>query len=81
MGVGDPGAPQIVASKFSITPRRDDSANFVEFPLDTELAGFDRSDRKFVAVALVSGSAPDGFMNAVDSDWAELFRRAYAERH
>ena len=43
----------------TITPRTDDPTNFVEFPLDTGLAGFDRSDRKFVAVALASGSTPE----------------------
>jgi hypothetical protein len=32
----------------------------------------DLSDRKFVAVALASGSAPD-LLNAVDSDWAEYY--------
>jgi len=36
------------------------------------LAGFDRSDRKFVAMALASGSTPD-VLNAVDSDWADYF--------
>jgi hypothetical protein len=41
---------------------------FVEFPHDQALKGFDRSDRKFVAVALASGENPTIF-NATDSDW------------
>lgn len=52
-----------------ITPRQDDETNFVEFPNDPDLAGFDRADRKFVAVALASNSRPE-ILNAVDSDWA-----------
>ena len=56
----------------TITPRTDDLTNFIEFPNDPGLAGFDRSDRKFVAVALASGSTPD-VLNAVDSDWADYF--------
>lgn len=45
----------------------DDTA-FAEFPLTKELDGFDRSDRKFVAVAL---SHPDNpaILQAVDSKW------------
>ena len=42
--------------------------NFTEFPGDVELAGFDPSDRKFVAVALTSENSP-AVLNAVDSDW------------
>jgi len=55
-----------------VTPRTDDPTNFAEFPNDTDLARFDRSDRKFVAVALASGSTPY-ILNAVDSDWAEYY--------
>lgn len=55
-----------------ITPLPDDSTNFAEFPNDITLANFDRSDRKFVAVALACGSAPD-VLNAVDSDWADYY--------
>ena len=39
-----------------------------EFPDQPELRGFDRSDQKFVAVALASGKNPP-ILNAVDSDW------------
>jgi len=60
--------------RVSITPRADDPSTFVEFPNDTDLANFDPSDRKFVAVALASGSAPEN-LDAVDSDWANHFDR------
>ncbi len=42
--------------------------DFCEFPNDADLAHFDRSDRKFVAVALTHTDKPPVF-NAVDSDW------------
>ncbi len=42
--------------------------NFAEFPDVQELKNFDRSDRKFVAVAISSGESPP-ILNAVDSDW------------
>jgi len=64
----DPNHCQRVA----ITPISDDLNNFVEFPLDADLKDFDRSDRKFVAVALVSDSTPE-ILNAVDTDWANHF--------
>lgn len=49
-----------------ITP--DEGREFLEFPDDSRLRGFDRSDRKFVAVALaVDGGAE--ILNATDSDW------------
>lgn len=41
---------------------------FAEFPTDPSLKGFDLSDRKFVAVALVHPTHPP-ITNAVDSDW------------
>ena len=41
---------------------------FEDFPDDPDLDGFDRSDRKFVAVALASNDNPQVW-NAVDSDW------------
>ena len=41
---------------------------FAEFPADPRLATFDRSDRKFAAVALAAGDAPPVF-NASDTDW------------
>ncbi len=58
----------------SITPLESDDADFEEFPKDPELATFDRSDRKFVAVALASGTAPL-ILNATDTDWW-IYRKA-----
>lgn len=55
-----------------ITPDETDSTIFDEFPKDARLINFDRSDRKFVAVALASGDNPE-VLNAVDSDWANHF--------
>lgn len=46
-----------------------DERGFVEFPDDPELEKFDRSDRKFVAVALRSRLGAT-ILNAVDSDWS-----------
>jgi hypothetical protein len=55
----------------SITPTDPDGRGFEEFPDDPALAGFDPSDRKFVAVALASGESPP-ILNASDSDWWEF---------
>lgn len=44
---------------------------FEEFPNDPNLNDFDRSDRKFVAVAIASGETPD-ILNACDTDWWEF---------
>lgn len=41
---------------------------FEAFPTDPKLAGFDHSDRKFVAVALTHPERPP-VLNATDSDW------------
>ncbi|MBK8910308.1 MAG: hypothetical protein IPM61_03185 [Chlorobi bacterium] len=41
---------------------------YKEFPDDPNLISFDRSDRKFVAVALAHPGHPP-IVNAVDSDW------------
>jgi len=49
-----------------ITPMSEES--FEEFPKDASLAGFDVSDRKFVALALAHPDKPP-ILNAVDSDW------------
>jgi hypothetical protein len=54
--------------RFDITP--DDDRGFVEFPDDPELEQFDKSDRKFVAVALASGEDPT-VLNASDTDWRD----------
>ena len=49
-----------------VTPHED--REFKEFPNDPSLASFDQDDRKFVAVALASGSSPQ-VLNASDTDW------------
>ena len=54
--------------RISITP--DIEREFAEFPDVPELARFDHDDRKFVAVALASGTSPP-IVNASDRDWWE----------
>jgi hypothetical protein len=51
-----------------LTPLDDQKRAFEEFPDDSALEGFDRSDQKFVAVALASGLHPD-VLDASDTDW------------
>ena len=46
------------------------SRGFEEFPEDPNVGSFDRDDRKFVAVALASGTNPP-IINASDTDWWE----------
>lgn len=60
----------------AITPHPE--RGFVEFPDDAALAGFDRSDRKFVAVAVASGANPPVW-NASDTDWWQ--HRDALEKH
>ncbi|MCK4660596.1 MAG: hypothetical protein KAV82_13830 [Phycisphaerae bacterium] len=71
-GVGDEFFFEVIQQEYgqhcervSITPTGD---SYEEFPDDGALAGFDRSDRKFVAAALASQTNPS-ILNAVDSDW------------
>lgn len=59
-----------------ITPNPD--REFNEFPNDPTLASFDRSDRKFVAVALAAQTAPQ-ILNAADTDWWQ--HRAALQQH
>ena len=47
-----------------VTPTEDDGRGFEELPANT----FDRSDRKFLAVAFVGNAV---VLNATDSDWSE----------
>lgn len=54
--------------RVELTPSSDAFRDFEEFPADPDLREFDRSDRKFVAVALASTQSPI-VLNAVDSDW------------
>jgi hypothetical protein len=58
----NPSYCRIVAVNFH--PERE----LKEFPADPELDSFDRKDRKFVAVALASGTQPH-ILNASDTDW------------
>ena len=58
--------------RIEITPNA--SGSFDEFPTAPVLNAFDKSDRKFVAVALASGENPE-ILNACDSDWW-LFQEA-----
>jgi hypothetical protein len=55
--------------KVSITPIEEEG--FAEFPSAPSLEKFDRSDRKFVAVALTHPQKPP-ICNAVDTDWKEF---------
>lgn len=52
--------------KIPVTPHPE--RGFAEFPQDPDLESFDRDDRKFVAVAVASESAP-AVINASDTDW------------
>lgn len=46
-----------------------DGADFVEFPAHPKLAGFDRSDRKFVATAAGHAAPHPPIVQAADSKW------------
>ena len=50
--------------RVAVTPSNDDGRGFEELPENT----FDRSDRKFLAVAVVAKAV---VLNATDSDWDE----------
>lgn len=54
-----------------ITPYSSDPDDFEQFPRDKNLVRFDRSDRKFVAVALAAACRPS-ILNATDRDWWEF---------
>jgi len=51
-----------------ITPRNDGDWNFKEFPDESRLAKFDRSDRKFIAVSAAHAMRPPVWQ-ALDSEW------------
>lgn len=71
---------QAVEDRYELVPltqQSGDPDDFAEFPADIALKNFDRSDRKFVAVALGSNNAPE-VLNAVDSDWWD-FRHALSK--
>ncbi|WP_420455961.1 hypothetical protein [Rubrivirga sp.] len=55
-------------TRVAITPHR--RRGWEEYPDAADVAGFDPSDRKFVAVALAHPARPP-IHNATDSDWRE----------
>ena len=60
--------------KVKIVAKTGMNENFVEFPDNPDLSGFDPSDRKFVAVAVASEQNPP-ILNASDTDWWQ-YRKA-----
>lgn len=54
--------------KITPLPASTDGNDFAEFPDDPELINFDRSDRKFVAIAFAHPERPP-ILNATDTDW------------
>jgi hypothetical protein len=52
----------------AITPVGGSAFDYIEFPNDSDLVGFDQNDRKFAAVALASNMSPT-ILNASDRDW------------
>jgi hypothetical protein len=61
--------------KVAITQKNNSEDDFQEFPDDPALKDFDRSDRKFVAVAIKHPKHPK-ILNAWDTDWL-IFTRLY----
>lgn len=55
----------------AIHPKSSDVADFEKITDDSSLDGFDRSDRKYVAVALACHPIPP-ILNFVDSNWWEF---------
>lgn len=53
----------------TLKENREDDNDFVEFPDDSSLSGFDPSDRKFVAVAHPQNPP---IQNATDTDWVHF---------
>ena len=51
-----------------ITPINNSETEFQEFPTDSALDGFDRDDRKFIAVVRAHSASPP-ILQAVDSQW------------
>jgi hypothetical protein len=65
---------QSICELVEITPKNSSLDDFEEFPHAPELADFDRSDRKFVAVARASAHNPP-ILNATDADWWDFRER------
>lgn len=74
----DNQANRQICAKVPITYTGGDQ-EFAEFPADPRLHSFDRSDRKFVAVARVHPDHPP-IINAVDTDW-HIHQQALAGYH
>jgi len=64
----DNQAQASICTKVDISPEDGSGTSFAVFPTDPELAGFDLSDRKFVATAIASEENPP-ILNATDRDW------------
>lgn len=73
-GVGDQFYRMVINSAPNLVDRvmlpRNEQGDYVDFPGDPQLAGFDPSDRKFAALACRE-SIP--VVNAVDSDWLHAY--------
>jgi hypothetical protein len=75
-GVGDAFLYEIFQRKYTESVRissitkTDNGKGYLEFPDTPDLRSFDRSDRKFVALAISCDKDPI-IINAVDSDWDE----------
>lgn len=55
-------------TQIAITPLDNDPEDFEQFPESLRCIGFDRSDRKFVAVAVAHSNSPP-ILQALDSKW------------
>lgn len=66
-----------LVQQVKITKRSKAVGDYAEFPDTPDLASFDKSDRKFVAVALAHGESPEVLVS-YDTDWWDL-REAMAE--
>jgi len=64
----DNAGRQDLVQRVRITPSPGTAKEFQEFPDSAELTGFDRSDQKFVAVALSHSQNPP-ILNGTDQDW------------
>ena len=62
-------ADETRCERVRLTADQNTPDDFNEFPGGSDLAMFDRADRKFVAVAMTSRNRPI-VLNAVDTDWA-----------
>lgn len=54
----------------NLKPAHEDETEFIEFPDDPRLHGFDRADRKFVAISRAHSDRPP-IANATDTDWRD----------